>query len=142
MQDSAHLDPSSVVGMFTLDEHRPEDVRTELDIELSRWGRAESKNAQYVVQPYYVPENISRFEVPAGEVTYILRWEPGSSSFKSVRGASAGMGARVLSEHTFTSGIPVAAAETVHMNLYDFYHSRSSKHISQEVVIEKFEYLP
>jgi hypothetical protein len=142
VQDSAHLDPSSVVGMFTVDEHRAEDIHAELDIELSRWGRAESKNAQYVVQPYYVPENISRFEVASGEATYILHWEPGSASFKSVPGASAGPGATVLSEHTFTSGIPVAAAETVHINLYDFYHSRSSEHIPQEVVIEKFEYLP
>ena len=25
-----------------------------------------AKNAQYVVQPYYVPANVLRFDVPAG----------------------------------------------------------------------------
>ena len=37
---------------------------------MSRWGLAASKNAQYVVQPFYVPENISRFMAPAGR-----RWQ-------------------------------------------------------------------
>jgi len=40
------------------------------DLEMSRWGLAASKNAQYVVQPFYVPENISRFMAPAGR-----RWQ-------------------------------------------------------------------
>jgi len=142
VKDSAQLDPASVFGLFTLDGHREEDVRSELDIELSRWGRPDNKNAQYVVQPYYVPENVSRFEAPAGELTHVLRWEPGSASFKSYRGSTIVPGSKSLYEHVFNSGIPPAAAETVHINLYEFYHSRREKHVPAEIVIEKFEYLP
>ena len=142
VQDSHHLDPSAVLGMFTLDERRSDDVRKELDIELSRWGQPDDKNAQYVVQPYYVPENISRFQVGAGEFTHVLRWEPGIASFASYRGSITGPRIKASYEHVFTSGVPSAAAETVHIDLYDFYHSRRQSSLPAEVVIEKFEYLP
>lgn len=142
VQDSARLNPWVVFGMFTLDERRADDVRKELDIELSHWGLPDKKDAQYVVQPYYIPENISRFTTPAGEVTHVLRWEPGTASFASYRGARTGPGVKSISEHVFSSGVPTAAAETVHIDLYDFYHSKREKHFPAEVVIERFEYLP
>lgn len=142
IQDSARLNASTVLGLYVMDEHREEDVPKELDIELSRWGRPEKQNAQYVVQPYYVPQNIVRFDVPKGELTHVIRWEPGVASFKTVRGTIARPGAKNIFEHVFTSGVPDAVAETVHIDLYDFFHSLSRTHIPQEVVIEKFEYLP
>jgi hypothetical protein len=114
----------------------------ELDIELSQWGKAGSKNAQYVVQPYYIPENVVRFSVPSGVVTHTLRWKPGVASFKTVRGLLAVPGSKNISEHVFTSGIPAAAAEVIHIDLYDFFHSKSNSQRLAEVVIEKFEYLP
>jgi hypothetical protein len=142
VQDSAHLSSSAVLGLFTTDERLSEINRPELDIELSQWGKAADKNAQYVVQPYFIPQNITRFDVPVGVLTHILHWEPGSAGFKTVKGAAAGAGAKSIGEHMFTSGIPVAAAETIHMGFYDFYHSKSTSQRSAEVVIEKFEYLP
>jgi hypothetical protein len=142
VQDSAHLEPSAVLGIFTLDEGKPDEIRSELDIELSRWGNLSGKNAQYVVQPYYVPENISRFLAPVGVLTHTLRWEPGVASFKTVRGPVVGAGSEGIGEHVFTSGIPTPAAETVHIELYEFHHSKNSSQHPAEVVIEKFEYLP
>jgi len=142
VQDSAHMEPSGVLGIFTWDEARAEETRTEMDIELSRWGNPSSKNAQYVVQPYYVPENISRFMVPAGVLTYMLRWEPGVASFKTIRGSVASGGSDSVSEHVFNSGVPIPASESVHINLYDFHHSKNSSQRPTEVVIQKFEYLP
>ena len=47
----------------------------------------QNANAQYVVQPYYVPANVSRFQAPAGTLTHTLRWEVGRASFRTVRGA-------------------------------------------------------
>jgi len=142
VQDSAHLEPSAVLGIFTLDEGKPDEIRSELDIELSRWGDPDKKNAQYVVQPYYVPENISRFVVPAGVLTHTLRWGPGIASFKTIRGPEVGSGSKSVSEHVFTSGIPTAAGETIHIELYEFHHSKNISQRPAEVVIEKFEYLP
>src|SRR5262249_28224244 len=100
-----------------------------------------SKNAQYVIQPFYVPQNVSRFTVPAGAVTHSFRWEPGKVSFMSTQGSRDS--SRVpFSQHVFASGIPSPADEAVHMNLYDFVHSKNPLPQPSEVVIEKFEYLP
>jgi hypothetical protein len=142
IQDSPHLGPSPVVGMYTLDDEASDDVRHELDIELSRWTTPNKQNAQYVVQPYYRPENVVRFTAPAGEVTHMFRWEAGVASFKSIRGAVVSSESKSFSEHVFNSGVPTPAAEKVHIDLYDFHHSRNASHGPAEVVIEKFEYLP
>ncbi len=142
VRDSADLSPSAVLGMFTVDEQHGEEPRAELDIELSRWGKPAGHNAMYVVQPYYVPGNVHRFSVPVGTQTHILRWGPSTASFKSEEDSSPKSKARDLTEHTFTSGIPAQADESVHINLYDFLHSRNKLQRPAEVVIEKFEFLP
>jgi len=62
--------------MFTFDEFNAEQHYREMDIEISRWGDAWSKNnAQYVVQPFYNPGNLFAFAAPAGTLTYSMRWE-------------------------------------------------------------------
>jgi hypothetical protein len=142
VQDSADLQPSAVLGIYTLDEGKPDETRSEMNIELSRWGDPAKKNAQYVVQPYYVPENVSRFMVPAGVLTHTLRWQPGVASFKTTRGPVVERGSKSIGEHVFTSGVPTPAAETVHFELYEFHHTKKISQRPAEVVIEKFEYLP
>ncbi|HEY2168947.1 MAG TPA: hypothetical protein VGJ30_04935, partial [Candidatus Angelobacter sp.] len=77
VHDSAHLSVSGVLGIFTEDERLGDVFHPEMDIELSQWGKPHDKNAQYVVQPYYIPQNIARFSVMPGVFTHILRWEPG-----------------------------------------------------------------
>lgn len=140
--DSAHLAPSAVMGMFTWNEAGSDNTRSELDVELSRWGNAGGKNAQYVVQPYYVAENVSRFSVPPGVLTHLIRWQPGVASFKTLRGLGIQADSKVVNEHVFTSGVPKPTGEAVHIDLYDFYHSKSVLQHPVEVVVEKFEYLP
>lgn len=142
LQDTGHLNPSAVLSLFTWDDVRSEDFRNELDIELSRWGDVQRKNVQYVVQPFYVPENIYRFETPSGTATHLFRWEPGKVTFSSFRGTAAGPGAKPIASHSFTTGVPSPASETVHMDIYDFRHSKHPSSPPGEVVIEKFEYLP
>jgi len=142
VRDTGHLGPSAVLGMYTSDEFRADNVRSELDIEVSRWGNPASKNAQFVVQPFYVPENVSRFMAPPGVLTHMFRWEPGTASFKTFRGTATGAGAKPVSEHLFTSGVPTPGSETAHIDLYDYHHSDSSSQQPTEVVIEKFEFLP
>lgn len=142
VQDIGHLSPSDVLGLYTVDEFRTDNVRSELDMEFSRWGLAGTKNAQYVVQPFYVPENVSRFMAPGGVLTHVLHWEAGRVSFRTVRGATAGNGASSVSEHVFTSNVPTPAKETAHIGLYSYIRSKDSSQQPVEVVIEKFEFLP
>jgi hypothetical protein len=142
VQDSAHLGPSPVLEMFTWDDADSYNFRNEIDIEMSRWGNPGGKNAQYVIQPFYVAENVVHFTAPAGVLTHMFRWEPGRVSFKTYLGSATGHEAKTVSEHVFTTGIPTPAAETVHIGFYDYHHSKSSSQQPVEVVIEKFEYLP
>lgn len=142
VQDTAHLPASAVLAMFTHDNRQNPEDEAEMNIELSRWGKQTNRNAGYVVQPYYVPENTLRYNVPAGPVTYELRWEPGNATFQTFSGNSVASAHRKIMDHVFKSGIPIPATETVHIDFYDFRHSRSGLHHPVEVVVEKFEYLP
>jgi len=141
VRDVSQLEPAAVLGMFTWDDTSTDPEHREMDMELSRWGDPANKNAQYVVQPYYVPANVVRFTTPSGPLTYSFHWEPGSVSFRTVR--KSAQGAEVpVSESTFTSGVPMPGGESVHMNLYVYGKGKSSLSRESEVVIEKFVYLP
>ena len=142
VRDTSHLEPAAVFGIFTWDYARASQNNGEMDIEISRWGDRTIKNAQYVVQPFYVAENSSRFVLPSGELTHSFDWEPGRVTFKSYRGAHGTGRTLPLAEHVFTSGVPAHGAESVRMNLYVFRTAREVLHNEAEVVVEKFEYLP
>src|SRR5579862_7242023 len=107
VQDIAHLPPSAVVGLLTYDDTGTETFGNEIDVELSRWGDPKRKNSQCVVQPYYVAENVFRFESRPGKVMHSFRWEPGRLTFQSGLGSEQGPIARPAIAHTFLSGVPV-----------------------------------
>jgi hypothetical protein len=142
VEDAAHMEPSAVVGLFILGDEQTDATRRELDIELGRWGIPAGLNVQYVVQPYYVAQNIFRFAAPGGTVTHSFRWEPGSASFSSNRAQPSSAANHPVSEHVFSSGIPGNSGQTVHIDLYDFHHSINRQAAPTEVMIEKFQYLP
>ncbi len=137
MRTVSPLEPGTVLGLFTYDQLEAGQNHREIDIELSQWGDPDAKNAQFVIQPYYVPANVFRFDSPAGIMTHSFRWELGRVSFESRRASNP-----PLAEHVFTSGIPSPGGERIHLNLYTFGKSRTPQQKSVEVVIEKFEYLP
>jgi hypothetical protein len=137
-RDISHLEPAAVLSLFTWDDQGPP---REMDIEISRWGETTGNNAQYLVQPYYVPANTVHFMAPAGILTHSMKWEPGRVSFRTARGR-AGDTAQVVDEHTFSSGVPSPGNETIHINLYRFDNKSNPLRHECEVIIEKFEYLP
>jgi len=141
VRDVSQLEPAAVLSIFTWDDAEAGQNHRELNIELAQWGDAASKNAQYVVQPYYVPANVVRFNVPAGVLTHSFRWEPGRVAFKTVRGPLAD-GATSIANHVFTSGVPTPGGESIHLDLYIFGNAKDPLQKDVEVVIEKFEYLP
>jgi len=129
--------------MSTFDEEGGDQHYREMDVEMGRMGDAANKNnAQYVVQPFYVPGNVASFKVPADSLTHSMHWESGRASFKTVRGSSMESGASVVSEHVFTSGVPSRGKEVLVLLFYVVASDKSPLQKEQEVVIEKFEYLP
>jgi hypothetical protein len=141
VRDVSQLEPAAVFSIFTWDEADAGQNHREMNIELTRWGDPASKNAQYVVQPFYVPANVVRFNVPAGVLTHSFRWEPGRVAFKTVRGPAAD-GPGSIAQHVFTSGVPAPGGESMHLGFYIFGNADAPLQKDVEVVIEKFEYLP
>jgi len=141
VRDVSHLEPSALLTLITWDGVGTESTRRELDIELGRWGHLENSNVNYVVQPYYVPANFVAFRVPPGAYTHSFRWEPGQVVFSTVAG-SGNTGGRVINRHVFTSGVPSPAGESVRIALYVFNRGPIPLKNENEVIVDKFEYLP
>jgi hypothetical protein len=141
VRDTSVLDPAATFGMITWDEQSVGQNNRELDIEISQWGDPNIPNAQYVVQPYYVPANVARFTAPRGPLTHMFRWEPGRAAFRTMRGRNAAGTDRVAG-HEFASGVPTPGTERVRMNLYYFRYSPHPPQKDIEVVVERFQYLP
>jgi hypothetical protein len=140
VREVSRFEPGVVLAMSIWDDSGP---NKEMDIEISRWGESAGKNAQYVVQPYYIPANVVRFFAPSGRLAYLLVWEPGRAVFTTARDSGPGRNAPVeRATHTFSSGIPSAGADKVRLNLYPFYTQRNPLQRDVEVVIERFEFLP
>jgi hypothetical protein len=142
VRDISQLEPAAAFTMFTWDDSDAAEHHREMDIEISRWGNPMSKNAQYLVQPYYVPANVFRFAAVSGPVTFSFRWEPGQVAFKTFRGRTSDTALSPISEHVFTSGAPTPRDEKVYINFYIFHYSKTPIQNTNEVVVEKFEYLP
>jgi hypothetical protein len=142
VRDTSQLEPAATFSMFTWDDLGVEQNHRGVDVEISRWGVLANKNAQYLIQPYYVPANVSRFAAPDGRLTHAFRWQAGRVAFTTVRTPTAGRASPSLAAHDFTAGVPVPGGELVRMNLYVFRNAPVRLQHEAEVVIEKFEYLP
>jgi hypothetical protein len=142
VRDVSHLEPSALLTLITWDGVGSENDRHELDVELGRWGHLDNTNVNYVVQPYYVPANYLAFRVPAGSYTHSFRWEPGKVTFSTAAGSGNAGDGRVINQHVSTSGVPSPAGESVRIALYVFHQGPIPLRNENEVVIDKFEYLP
>lgn len=133
VRDISHLEPAAVFIC---------GPPSEMDVEISRWGEPQDKNAQYVIQPYVVPANTVRFAAPAGMLTHWMDWQAGRVAFKTVRGTSAIVSSDLVAEHVFTSGVASPGNDRIQLRLYVFDNKSHPLQHAAEVVIEKFEFRP
>jgi len=141
--DTSRLEPAAVFSLTTFDDYGGDQYYREMDIEIGRWGNALSKsNAQYGIQPFYVPGNVFPFNVPSGTVTHSMRWESGRASFKTWRGSSMNPAGSGVIDHEFNSGIPSPGRERAQLLFYVVASEKYPMQRNSEVVIEKFQYLP
>jgi hypothetical protein len=130
------LEPAAVFAIFTYDYASGTLNNREMNIEVSRWGDPGRKNAQYVLQPYYVATNVHRFNAPSGTLTYSFRWEQERATFRTFRGSTK------IAEHAFTAGVPSPGIESVRIALFIYRRAPVGLQQPMEVVIERFTYLP
>jgi hypothetical protein len=144
VEDTSALEPAVVFGMFTWDNSSDQENHREFDINISRWGDPQRKNAEFVLQPSFVPVNMSRFDAPAGKLKHTIVWENGRITMTTSR-ASAPPGASVVSRHVFTSEVPTPAAEAVRMTFFVYWNPRDKSpgvHHPAELIVDRFEFLP
>jgi hypothetical protein len=142
VRDVSPMESSAVLTLITWDGVGTESTRHELGVELSRWGHLDNTNVGYVVQPYYVPANYLAFRAPPGLYTHSFRWEPGKATFSTVAGSADTGDGRVINQHVFTSGVPSPGGQSVRIALYVFNQGPVPQKNENEVIIDKFEYLP
>ena len=130
------LEPAAVFSMFTFDYASGAQHNREMSIEISRWGNPEKKNAQYVIQPYYVAANVHRFDVPPGVLTFSLDWQRDRAAFRARRGSAT------LEQHVFTAGVPSPGIESMRVAFYLYRKAELKPRKPMEVVIERFTYVP
>jgi hypothetical protein len=144
VEDTSKLDPSVVFGMFTWDYSTDQENHREFDIDISRWGDPQEKNAEFILQPALVSANVSRFMAPAGKLKHTIVWEPGRLTMMTSR--VFGTGDRsVVSKRVFTSGVPPPGLESLRMTLFPYRKANQDSAGIQrtaEVVVDQFEYLP
>ena len=142
VRDVSHLEPSALLTLITWDGVGTESTRRELDIELGRWGQLDNTNVNYIVQPYYVPANVVAFRVPPGLYTHSFQWEPGKVTFSTIAGSGNTRGGHISNRHVFSSGVPSPGGQTVRIALYVFHQGKIPLKNENQVIIDKFEYLP
>jgi hypothetical protein len=143
VRDASHLEPAEVLSMYTFDEWHGDQYYREMDVEISRWGDAANQNnAQYGVQPFYIPGNVYAFKAPGGPLTYTMRWKSGSVTFTTTRSSRDSSDGSLVAEHEFTSGVPSPGQEEVKLEFYVIPSDKYPLQEGGEVVIDKFEYLP
>jgi hypothetical protein len=144
VEDISKLDPSVVFGIFTWDYSTDQEYHREFDINISRWGERQNKNAEFVLQPTLAPGNFFRFVAPAGKLKHAIVWEPGRLTMVTSR-ASGRRDTAVVSRRVFTSKVPTPGFESVRLTLFAYTKpNRESAGLQgpTEVVVDRFEYLP
>lgn len=139
----ATFDRNVVVGLFTWSDNPAYNYR-EIDIEFTRWGDPNSTNGQYVVQPYYDPNGMYRFEMPSmPQSTHMFTWSPGVVDFRSLRGfmPSTEDPADVIQAWSGRSNVPLPGDENPRINLWLMDGKRPSNGAEVELIINRVEFI-
>lgn len=151
------IDPNAVAGFFTYDlcpneknyhdygKNYPigeRNVWREIDIEVSKWGNPDAKNAQYVVQPWDVNGNIYRFNIDSNTITtHCFTWTKDSITFTSFYGDEEPSPMNQICSWSYSGRyIPHPENEVPMINFWLFDGISPSNNIQQEIIIKKFKY--
>ncbi|MGH8608019.1 MAG: glycoside hydrolase family 16 protein [Gammaproteobacteria bacterium] len=138
------LDPNVVLGLFTWSDD-PAYNNREIDIEFSRWGDPNNQNAQYVVQPYTQPQNITRFDMPTNQSLHQFLWEATAVSFRSVSGFDPfpPNPSDIIKEWVYPGpDVPQAGGENTRIVLFLRGGQRPLNRLPVEIVVTRFEFIP
>lgn len=123
-----------------------EDDTRELDVEFSRWDVEGGPNAQFVVQPWNIPEHREQFYMglDGDHSTHQIVWRPGSVRFRSTQGDGLHPPpGRIIHEWMYEGGdVPEEGDERGHINLWLLHGEAPSDDQEAEMVLRAFEWTP
>jgi hypothetical protein len=140
----AILDPNVVLGLLTYDDSNSSPSHREIDFEASRWGYpSNTANAQYVVQPSYIPGNLTAITIPKGlRTTVSFTWTPGSVAFFGETVLLNGRTVALPSSKVTSPSVPNSSTEKVHMNLWLVGGAPPSNGSLVNVAVTGFQFSP
>lgn len=132
-----NLDYNTILGCFIYDTSSQE-----FDFEFSQ-RLASPNNAQFVVQPWYLPGNIEFYNMPQeSQTSHSFEWRADSIVYKSWIGhGDTATPATLIHSWTYKgSNIPIPSTEHMIFNLYLFGGEPPISGIGNEVIIHSFDY--
>ena len=142
-----NLDTNIVLGLFTWSDD-PAYADREIDVECSLGFAADTNNAQFTVQPYYLSGHYQRYRVPTGlsDSTHLFTWQSNSVAFQCQSGGYSPEPnpTNVISNWTFANGsaVPQTGDENVHINLWLLFGHPPTNGSAVELVIKSFHFVP
>jgi hypothetical protein len=141
-----NLNPNVTLGLFTYSDD-PTFTDREVDVECGRWqNAADTNNAQFVVQPYYLANQLVRYRVPPGlaDSTHLFIWETNRIRWQSQTGAYSAAATNLIASYAFNTAVnvPQSGDEVVHLNLWLINGSAPTDNNEVEVVIQGFNFVP
>jgi len=141
-----NLNPNVTLGLFTWSDD-PAFTDREMDVECGRWQNpADTNNAQFVLQPYYLANQLVRYRVPPGlaDSTHLFVWETNRISWQSQTGAYSAAATNLIAAYVFTNAanVPQSGDECVHLNLWLINGSPPTDSNEVEVIIQNFNFVP
>jgi len=141
-----NLNPNVTLGLFTWSDD-PAFTDREMDVECGRWQNpADTNNAQFVLQPYYLANQLVRYHVPPGlaDSTHLFVWETNRISWQSQTGAYSAAATNLIAAYVFTNAanIPQSGDECVHLNLWLINGNPPTDNSEVEFIIQNFNFVP
>ena len=141
-----NLNPNVTLGLFTYSDD-PAFTGREIDVEGGRWQNpADTNNAQFVVQPYYLADQLVRYRVPPGlaDSTHLFVWQTNRISWQFQTGAYSAAATNLIASYIFTNAanVPQSGDEAVHLNLWLINGSAPTDNNEAEVIIQDFNFVP
>jgi hypothetical protein len=141
-----NLNQNVTLGLFNYSDD-PAFTDREIDVEGGRWNiPSDANNAQFVVQPYNLANQLVRYRVPPGlaDSTHLFVWETNRISWQSQTGAYSAAATNLIASYIFTNAanVPQSGDEVVHLNLWLINGNPPTDNNEVEVIIKSFNFVP
>jgi hypothetical protein len=140
ISDVAQLEPAVMFSAFTYFDRPLDGDHRELAVRLTRRGVASNTNAEFSIEPSFVPANFYHFNVPPGPLQLNMNWHPDDGEFTVSRDQMPLK--QPFVSWPFMTGMPIPNDAQVYINLCNYGYAPSPPTHDAEVVVKSFEFFP